>query len=186
MMDTDFERNNDPLTVLYQDSIQHVWNRFKKIHPNTGEMPEFTKENLHRWIYHIRQYEGKQFYETVKLDTLDIERIREIRKIDSFDSFDRWGKKYYLEIAKCFPGEQVYACGSQVRGDWFTFCMPNASTVIDARKKAGMRVDRYSDYDFWIHQNAVESKPIPDYADRYRGKFNEKEMVAIPIYYGDI
>ena len=58
--------------------------------------------------------------------------------------------------------------------------------IYEARKLAGMRVDRNSDFDFWVHPTIKPSMCLPAKSDRYRGKFNEKEMVAIPIYYGDV
>lgn len=161
-----------------------VWEKFKSIHPDTKEVPVFTPENVHRWLYHIREYFGRGAFKSVKLDTLDLEKIRTLRVVKNFAGFSKGQQESYTEIAKCFPGVQVYACGSQVRGDWFDFCLPNAETIIAARQKAGMRVDRYSDFDFWVAGGVEPSSQLPSSTDRFRGKFNEKEMVAIPIYNG--
>ena len=198
MNDTDFECLADKIKGLSQEDIkkiwltldkQHeasfaigIWARFKALHPNTPENPDYSEASVKRWLYHINEAEKNKGFEKVELDMTEIEAIRKRKAIERWDDFDAYQKRMYLSIAKCYPGSQVFACGSQVRGDHMTM----VSHVISARKKAGMRTDRESDFDYWVHHNIPTAALIPAESDRYRGKFNEKEMVAIPIYYGDV
>ena len=159
-----------------------IWLSFKELHPNTPENPDYSEASVKRWLYHINEAEKNKGFEKVELDMTEIGAIRKRKAISRWDDFDAYQKRMYLSIGKCYPGSQVFACGSQVRGDHMTM----DSHIISARKKAGMRTDRESDFDYWIHPNIPTAALIPAESDRYRGKFNEKEMVAIPIYYGDV
>ena len=179
-MDTDFESLMMQKIVTGEALL--AWQRFKDLHPNTPENPDYSEASVNRWLYHINEAEKNKGFEKVELDLSEIEAIRKRKAIERWDDFDAYQKRMYLSIAKCYPGSQVFACGSQARGDHMTM----DSHVISARKKAGMRTDRESDFDYWIHPNIPTSALIPAESDRYRGKFNEKEMVAIPIYYGDV
>lgn len=201
MIDTDFERIADKIKGLSQDDIkkiwltldkQHeasfalgIWARFKALHPNTPESPDYSEASIKRWLYHINEAEKNKGFENVELDLSEIEAIRHKRHAKNWIDFNIEQQIMYEAIANCFPGTQVFACGSQVRGDYIRHTFPE-SRLVRARKLAGMRVDRISDYDFWVHPSIQQTKELPINADRYRGKFNENEMVAIPIYYGDV
>lgn len=161
-----------------------LWHKFKALHPNTPEKPDYSEASVKRWIYHIEEAEKNKGFEKVELDMAHIERIRQNARVREFSDFDYQKKERYLSIAKCYPGSQVFACGSQVRGDYFDNF--NMDGIIQARQKAGMQTHRVSDYDYWVHPSIKTPEGLPNYADRYRGKFNEKEMVAIPVYYGDV
>lgn len=163
-----------------------IWNEFRRLHPNSPEKtPVYTEENIRRWKYHIEESRKNEGFEKVNLDLLSIEGLRASSGVSVFDEFDRGQQTMYKEIAKCFPGVQVYACGSQVRGDYMRDY--NFSYVIEARIAAGMRVDRVSDFDFWVAPSVENSwiSPLPPGADRFRGKFNEKTMIPIPIHYDE-
>lgn len=161
-----------------------IWLSFKELHPNTPETPDYSEASVKRWLYHINEAEKNKGFEKVELDMGPIEAIRKNNRPTCFD--DLWGyQRYnYMEIAKCFPGVDVWACGSHVRGD--NMLLHGNIGIIKARQKAGMRVDRDSDYDFWVHPITQPVKDLPCNSDRYRGKFNRKEMIPIPIYYGDV
>lgn len=203
MKDTDFERQCESkpglqynFKVLTDDFLEAVgmqqgasfalgiWARFKALHPNTPEIPDYSGASVKRWLYHINEAEKNKGFEKVELDMGPIEAIRKNNRPTCFD--DLWGyQRYnYMEIAKCFPGVDVWACGSHVRGD--NMLLHGNIGIIKARQKAGMRVDRDSDYDFWVHPITQPVKDLPCNSDRYRGKFNRKEMIPIPIYYGDV
>ncbi len=177
---TDFERMCMPRMITGEALLS--WQRFKELHHNTPENPDYSEASVKRWLYHINEAEKNKGFEKVELDMTEIGAIRKRKAISRWDDFDAYQKRMYLSIGKCYPGSQVFACGSQVRGDHMTM----DSHIISARKKAGMRTDRESDFDYWIHPNIPTAALIPAESDRYRGKFNEKEMVAIPIYYGDV
>ena len=200
MMDTDFERIADKIKGLSQDDIKKIWStldkqkdasfalgiwaRFKAIHPNTPENPDYYEASVKRWLYHINEAEKNKGFERAELDMSEIERIREENRVKKWADFNSFQKVSYRAIAESYMGVQIFACGSQVRGDYMEY--PPREKVIIARQKAGMRTDRFSDFDFWVEHGFKPTSPLPNYADRYRGKFNEKEMVAIPIYYGDV
>lgn len=200
MKDTDFERLADKIKGLSQDDIkkiwltldkQHdaslaigVWHKFKALHPNTPEIPDYSEASVKRWLYHINEAEKNVGFKKVELDMGPIEALRSIKGVTRFEDFTEEQKKNYQAISVCYPGSQVFACGSQVRGDY----IPSGGSIlaVKARELAGMKTKGISDYDYWIHPNVLNASILPEYSDRYRGKFNEKEMVAIPIYYGDV
>jgi len=183
MKDTDFERLCIPRMITGEALLS--WQRFKELHPNTPENPDYSEASVKRWLYHINEAEKNKRFEKVELDMTEIEKIREENRKYYFEDFDENQQAAYSAIAECFPCVAVFACGSQVRGD--NMRIYDFDETKDARRKAGMRVDRNSDFDFWVHPIIEHnSKQLPDWADRYRGKFNEKEMIPIPIYYGDV
>ena len=182
MKDTDFERLCIPRMITGEALLS--WQRFKELHPNTPENPDYSEASVKRWLYHINEAEKNKGFEKVEIDLSHIELIRKNARVREFSDFDYQKKGRYLSIAKCYPGSQVFACGSQVRGDYFDNF--NMEGIIQAREKAGMQTHRVSDYDYWVHPTVLNASILPEYSDRYRGKFNEKEMVAIPIYYGDV
>lgn len=166
-----------------------VWNKFKKLFPNSPEVyPHYSRENIARWNYHIAHAEIGEKFEPVAVNKALLEQIRLERAVSVFERFPSETAKRYEEITWRFPGVHVYACGSRVRGDWWDMEMDRMDIsndiILQARYEGGMRIDKYSDYDFWVEPNAVAKEPLPIWADRFRGKFNEKEMVAIPIYNG--
>ena len=182
-MDTDFESLMMQKIVTGEALL--AWQRFKDLHPNTPENPDYSEASVKRWLYHINEAEKNKGFEKVELDTKDISFFRENYRVQNWCSMNMSQISVYSKIAECFPGVEVWACGSQMRGDHIS-AEHYDERIVDARRKAGMRTDRMSDFDFWVHPNAQPVKELPINADRYRGKFNEKEMVAIPIYYGDV
>lgn len=166
-----------------------IWNKFKKLFPNSPEVyPYYSRENIARWKYHIAHAEKGEKFEPAKIDTTLLQQIRLERAVSIFGHFPNSTAKRYGEIAAAYPGVQVYACGSRVRGDWWEENVQlevlNIDIILQARHEGGMRTDKFSDYDFWVPAGALPERPLPVWADRFRGKFNEKEMVAIPIYNG--
>lgn len=165
-----------------------VWNKFKKLFPNSPEVyPHYSRENIARWNYHIAHAEKGEKFEPVVVDKTLLEMVRLERAVSVFERFKNSTADKYREIASLYPGVQVYACGSRVRGDWWDSNQiewPNTDIILQARHEGGMRTDKFSDYDFWVPADALPERPLPVWADRFRGKFNEKEMVAIPICNG--
>jgi len=161
-----------------------IWLSFKELHPNTPETPDYSEASVKRWLYHINEAEKNKGFEKVELDMRPIEALRSIRRVKKFEDFTEEQKMNYRAISIWFSGIQVFACGSQVRGDYIP--MDGSIIAVKARELAGMRTNGISDYDYWVHPSIPTPNPMPCNSDRYRGKFNEKEMVAIPIYYGDV
>lgn len=182
MKDTDFERMCMPRMITGEALLS--WQRFKELHPNTPENPDYSEASVKRWLYHINEAEKNKGFEKVELDMRPIEALRNIRRVKKFEDFTEEQKMNYRAISIWFSGIQVFACGSQVRGDYIP--MDGSIIAVKARELAGMRTNGISDYDYWVHPSIPTPNPMPCNSDRYRGKFNEKEMVAIPIYYGDV
>ena len=182
MKDTDFERLCIPRMITGEALLS--WQRFKELHHNTPENPDYSEASVKRWLYHINEAEKNKGFEKVELDMRPIEALRNIRRVKKFEDFTEEQKMNYRAISIWFSGIQVFACGSQVRGDYIP--MDGSIIAVKARELAGMRTNGISDYDYWVHPSIPTPNPMPCNSDRYRGKFNEKEMVAIPIYYGDV
>ena len=161
-----------------------IWKQFKALHPNTPENPDYSEASVKRWLYHINEAEKNKGFEKAELDMRPIEALRSIRRVKKFEDFTEEQKMNYRAISIWFSGIQVFACGSQVRGDYIP--MDGSIIAVKARELAGMRANGISDYDYWVHPSIPTPNPMPCNSDRYRGKFNEKEMVAVPIYYGDV
>ena len=134
-----------------------------------------------------RQAERAGLKEVVN-DTKEIESLRRLRRVRRFSDFPDFTKNVYQNIAGCFPGIQVYACGSRVRGDyidWLTLDnTPSLSQMLveSAREKAGMKKKFDSDYDYWA---APEFQPVskpPINTDRCRLRIPEKEKIPLPMW----
>ena len=127
-------------------------------------------------------------------DLSGVEALRKTRGVKTFADFPESTKAVYLEVAKCFPGVQVWACGSRVRGDcidtpviqengqhkrgaWLEY-----ANVIRARKAAGMKDKVKSDFDFFVSPDAEQVGELPKGAERVRCRMPENERIEIPIY----
>lgn len=125
-------------------------------------------------------------------DFSGVKQIRKLRGVKTFDDFPESTKAVYLEIAKCFPGVQVWACGSRVRGDYVDK-EPSRDDrerhdswvcSIIWREKAGMKLKEESDFDFLVAPNAVQVGELPENTERVRCRIPESELIEIPVYYG--
>lgn len=114
----------------------------------------------------------------VELDMSGIMELRKERGVKSFNEFPEHTKRVYLQVAKCFPGVQVWACGSRVRGDFKSW--NNNFYEWLARSEAGMKDKRHSDFDFWTTGTPVCE--LPKNTDHVRGPIPENEKIPIPIY----
>ncbi len=116
--------------------------------------------------------------EPLQFDFSGVEYLRGVRGAKSFDDFPPATQRVYLRVARCFPGVQVWACGSRVRGDYVD--AGDCSFVNEARKMAGMKAKPESDFDFW-----TTGKPVcelPENTEQVRCRVPENEKVAIPIF----
>lgn len=84
----------------------------------------------------------------------------------------------YREIAKLFPGEVVYACGSRVTGEYIDNGDPRIASL---RKSVGKTIRRDSDYDFIVRTGAIPVGPIPSWADRLPDHTPQLMMVAVSM-----
>ena len=158
-----------------------IFTKFLALHPNRLEIYDPTPENVQRWQWHIRQRELSPKYAKMHFDYTLIEAIRQERGVKEFKDFPVLAQVCYTYIATMFPGEQVYACGSRVRGDYND---DNNEMVNHARILAGMKPNTVSDFDYFVRKGAVQ-RGIPHDKfkfDRMRVKLPLDEMVKIPIY----
>ena len=56
----------------------------------------------------------------IKRDLSGVDHLRQLRGVKTFADFPRSTQDIYLQVARCFPGWQVWAVGSRVRGDYVT------------------------------------------------------------------
>lgn len=170
------------------DRALRAWVIFRLAHPFNKELYIPTEGNITRWTYMAHeQIKIKRSIDSLPKITVDnglLLSIRAIYGVREFDQFPGYTQAVYHGVARCFPGVQVYACGSRVRGDYV-----DANGVRDAerqvqiaRSKAGMKHRQMSDYDFWVEPGAAEVCLLPDNTDRCRLRIPENEKVAIPIY----
>jgi hypothetical protein len=113
-------------------------------------------------------------------DLTAIEELRNGRGVKAFHEMPPMHQAAYLCIASHYPGVQVYACGSRVRGDYVDLWSKHH--VREARAAAGMRDKKESDFDFVLAQNATPIDFLPKWADRVTCQVPASEMVKIPIY----
>lgn len=113
-------------------------------------------------------------------DLTGVEHLRKIRGVKVFEDFPETTQGVYGDIAKCFPGVQVWACGSRVRGDYVD--VGDYFFVNEARKQAGMKYKKVSDFDFFVEPDAVPVMELPPNTGRVRCRIPESEMVAIPVH----
>lgn len=170
------------------NSMFREWVKFKILHPFSTEEYAPTPENLTRWKYHnIHAAAFKReanALPTIAVDNSLLIKIRGIYGVSSFNQMPGYTQAVYNSIAKCFPGFQVYACGSRVRGDYSDASNATDFVVMEARKAAGMRSRPTSDYDFWVEPGAIQVSDLPANCDRARLRIPEKEKVQIPICHG--
>lgn len=164
------------------------WAKFRMLHPFSVELYIDTPDNVKRWEYMNEQaMKFKCTIENLPKITVDnslLLKIREIYRVANFEDFPLNTQGIYNTIARCFPGAQVYACGSRVRGDYVdAYGVRSAERQVEiARRKAGLKHRRMSDYDFWVEPGAEMVGMLPEFADRCRLRIPENEKVAIPIY----
>jgi hypothetical protein len=163
-----------------------IWIKFRRLHPFSKEPFIDSMERELKWLYHIAQTEGAKNYTRIVIKNDELLKIRQLYRVSAFNEFPPETAAVYEKVARCFPGSQVYACGSRVRGDYVDFNEANRheKIVIQARKAAGMKHREQSDFDFWVAPGAVQVGALPQNSERARLRIPESEKVAIPIYYG--
>jgi len=130
----------------------------------------------------------------IKRDLSGVEHLRQLRGVKTFADFPQSTQDIYLQVAKCFPGWQVWAVGSRVRGDYIDVpeIQENGkhkrgdwleySNVIRAREAAGMKDKVNSDYDFLVSPEAVQTGELPPDTERVKCRIPETEKIEIPIF----
>ena len=176
------EHRNATRQAQFESPMQ-TWVKFRTLHPYSRDEFSTSPEKLTKWRHHNAARMAQPEYKTITVDNSMLLKIRAQFGVTSFDQMTAYTQAVYYSVAKCFPGFQVYACGSRVRGDYMDASNPTDRIVIDARKAAGFKYRENSDYDFWVEPAAIQIKDLPPNCDRARLRIPEKEKVAIPIYY---
>ncbi len=128
-----------------------------------------------------REIENAPKGEPMSRDLSGVEILRELRGVKTFEEMPESTKAVYLKVAQCFPGVQVWAVGSRVRGDYVE--PGDGGLLRDARKVAGMKDKQESDFDFLILDSTAQPVcELPENTDRVRVRVLKNEMVAIPIW----
>ena len=115
-------------------------------------------------------------------DLSGVEILREIRGVRLFDQMPTMTRWIYGNVARCFPGVQVWAVGSRVRGDYVL--ESDGDWIREARRKAGMKNKAESDFDFLVAPGAVQVGELPPNTERVRVRIPDTEKIEIPIFYG--
>ena len=176
------EHRNATRKAKFESPMQ-TWVKFRTLHPYSRDEFSTLPEKLTKWRHHNATRMAQPEYKKITVDNSMLLKIREKYGVTSFDQMPAYTQAVYYSVSKCFPGFQVYACGSRVRGDYFEVGHPEFLTVHIARQKAMMKQTPQSDYDFWVEPAAIQIKDLPPNCDRARLRIPEKEKVAIPIYY---
>lgn len=130
----------------------------------------------------MEKTEKNHWGQPITRDLSGVEELRKLRGVKTFADFPESTKAVYLEVAKCFPGVQVWACGSRVRGDYRE--KNDYFFVNIAREMAGMKMKDESDFDFLVAPDAVQVGELPENTERVRCRIPESELIEIPVYYG--
>ena len=162
------------------NKAKQLFDAFKRLAPNSADLFEPTPANLHRWQFHvdnISQTRRPQY----ELDRGPLEILSEQRAIFDWNGFDTVTAMRYTIIAGLFPGRQVFACGSRVRGDYIDANSP--PFVLEARKLAGKATKDESDYDFFIPGPHIEPvNQLPKWADYVRHIAPDETIIQIPMW----
>jgi len=166
-----------------------LYSVFMLTHPNSTESYIPTPSNVARWKYHVDLHEARQMYMD-NFKPYETEHaqwaitLMDSRRIDSFDQFPPNTKRIYIDIANRFPGVQVYACGSRVKGDWI---VPDCGDDIKEMRKALNKAEKQSDYDFVIPSFTTEERYealrlLPYGYDLLIFGVPDDEMIPIPMW----
>lgn len=113
-------------------------------------------------------------------DTGPLKDLVAKRKVANWEEFPAATKAMYLTIARCYPGVQVHACGSRVKGyyrDLIDVEAEHARVLICHRAKV-------SDFDFIAPKGALPVCPLPLGADQANTLPQVGCSIPIPIYHG--
>lgn len=161
-------------------SNEQVYRLFCKMFPLRKEPYIPTDENLHRWKWHIEQADKMPKLEGIERDERALFLLRLNRAVHCFSDFPIETRGVYASISGRFPGSQIWACGSRVRGDYVRW--KEDTEAIKARAMAGMKRKFESDFDFWAAPDAKQVGRLPDNVDRCRVRVPEKEKIQIPMW----
>ena len=116
--------------------IREAYNEYLRLHPKTRQQYSPTPANHAKWLRAVKAAQQNADLPSTTFDSSEIEAIRVERRVSTWFDFDAETRARYTLVAMCYPGRQVYACGSRVRGDY----ADGTARVAAARAKAGMKM----------------------------------------------
>lgn len=120
-------------------------------------------------------------YPIVTRDGSGLQRLVAARKVVHWDGFPEATKAIYRAIAACYPGIQLHACGSRVKG---YYADPGDTEAVQAREAAGWRPGKFSDFDFIAPRGAEPVRPLPPLANRSMASILYTSTIPIPVHHG--
>ncbi len=159
---------------------EQTYTAFCEKFPLRKEPYDPTPGNLRRWQWHISQSEAMEKGDPIEKNDWLLNSIRCSRWAYSFSDFPEKTRAVYAAISARFPGAQVWACGSRVRGDYVDG--PDDIILRAARRLARMKDKEFSDFDFWTAPDAEQVGALPENVDRCRVRVPENEKIAIPMW----
>lgn len=164
---------------------REVFDLFKTLHPNSTEEFNPTPGNVQRWRWHNGTAQLQRASDLIHAKKYEhkipdsFAELIEKRRVQSFDDFDARTKGIYRHIASLFPGVDVFACGSRVRGDYVN--AGDDPKICEWRAAIGKAEKVESDFDFYAPLDAIPVSDIPPYADRLRHGIPAEEKILIPM-----
>lgn len=157
-----------------------VFLEFKEACPASKEGFEPSAANRHRWLHHIQAVNKTHGFPKVERDCAALDELRRERKVSSIEQMPWYIASRYIQIAGCFPGFEVFACGSRVRGGYVDAW--DSEEIRAARCAAGMSPKQASDFDFWVRPAARQVGELPKRAERVRCIVPESEKILVPMW----
>lgn len=167
---------------ITEQEARKIFDHFKALHKNRVEEFVFTPTNVDRWKMHIANTESVKAIFTQKFSTdfaPDFVTLIRNRSADTYEGLSPRAKIIYDEVARCFPGHQVYAIGSRVNGDFIDITDP--PEVKEWRARAGKSPKDDSDFDFIVPGVERDYRWIPENTD-WLHYHNLDKQIMIPMW----
>lgn len=169
-------------------TAQDIFDKFKNLHPHNFEPYVPTSANLSRWKWHIDNQPLPVHFPPIAENIApnpDALRIANKRRFSSFDEMPKHMKFKYMTISALFPGLELYACGSRVKGEYIDETANSAVRWMRSQFRKSQKIE--SDYDF-IFQKKPDGitfeqvrKKLPAWADVLVHGVPDDEKILIPM-----
>lgn len=158
-----------------------TWQRFRLAHPHSREPFIDTPANRLRWEYHLQEVQQMQERDAIIASENILQRFFSgLRAPASFEKMDVQTQQRYGMIYDCFPGVQIFACGSRVNGDYVdAWSEPH---IREMRRALGKAEKVESDFDFWVPSNISPVFDLPTFADRLFYLPAGERKIPVPMW----
>ena len=130
---------------------KRTFERFKELCPHSIEIfSDWTDDDVERWKYHIKQAENAAMFPVID-EANEIKPARQLadsRRFETWEQMPPYMQHNYLKIADYWCGEQCYAVGSRVNGDYVELW--GDRYVRRMREILGKTDKSESDYDYCV------------------------------------